>query len=670
MIRLLAFALTLAAGAASTDRPVTRSRGVPAPWTPLTLRGGVVRCWGREYLTRGALPRQIVSQRVRLLAGPIGFRFDGEPSLRWRRTPLVWRPRIVRWGATARRGSARLNIQTAIEYDGFWQVDVDLGKGLFRGVSLEIPLASRHARYLHFVNATHYSQQNTLALAGCPGHGRARDGVLWSSSFACMAWVGDEKVGLAWCADSDAPFRLTHPERALAIHREGAVTTLRIRLIDHPVTLAEPLHWRFGLIATPVRPMPPRWRDWRLGPGASANTHILWWNSWAGSHADPTPKDAAALAERARQNRARGQFLLPYVALLGLSERSPAYRAGGDRWRREPFSRLEDEGTPYWIICPNSRWQSYFPAQMARLCREIGLNGLYLDFTFPYRCSAAHHPCGYLDARGARRGEFRVFALRKLAQATYEQVKAARPDARILMHTSGALMYPYIGFADMMLNGEQLRRPLARAGGRYLDVLPLAVLRAEYRGQQAGLAPFLIPELATPAGLPDPTLTAVPGPTKEMLALTLLHDVGVWPIYCHQEAVEAVRQAQRRFGIAEAHFVPYWETGGPVVITGPSLLASAWIKRAGALLVVVNRGRQAVGTRLRLRPRVSRGRWAIASDALTGEAVAGDGTCLSLSVPARGFRLLRLLWHASGDRRRMANLKAKPLTRAAENGIF
>ena len=44
----------------------------------------------------------------------------------------------------------------------------------------------------------------------------------------------------------------------------------------------------------------------------------------------------------------------------------------------------------------------------------------------------------------------------------------------------------------------------------------------ERHAQQAGLAPFLIPELATPAGLPDPVLTAVPGPTNEMLALTLL----------------------------------------------------------------------------------------------------------------------------------------------------
>jgi hypothetical protein len=532
-----------------------------------------------------------------------------------------------------------LLLDLRVEYDGFWDVEVHLGKGRLRSLSLEIPLATRHARYLHFVNETHYQEQNTLSLA-------ARDGELWSDRFACMAWVGDESVGLAWCADTDRPFRLRQPGRALVIERKGAATTLRVRLVDHPVTLTEPLRWRFGLIATPVRPLPPDWRDIRLSPGASANTHILWWNSWAGSHADPAPKDPPALAEQARQTRAKGEYLLPYVALLALSERTPVFRErGGQRWRREPFSKLEDESTPYWIVCPHTGWADYFPRQMEYLCREVGVNGLYFDFTFPYRCDAAHHGCGYHDrSTGARRGEFRIFALRKMAQETYERVKAARPDSRILMHTSGALMYPYIGFADLMLNGEQLREPLRKAGGRYRDVLPLETLRAEYRGRHAGLAPFLIPEFATPEGMPDPERTAVPEPTTEMLALTLLHDIGVWPIYCHTETVEAVRRAQREFGTATARFVPYWENGGPARMSHPGLLASAWIRPQEALLVVANRSDKAAQTRLRLVPSLVPGSapW-LAADALTGEALpaAGAPPEVSLLVPPRAFRLVR-----------------------------
>jgi hypothetical protein len=309
-------------------------------------------------------------------------------------------------------------------------------------------------------------------------------------------------------------------------------------------------------------------------------------------------------------------------------------------------------------MCPNTPWARTFPAQAERLCREYGLGGLYYDFTFPYRCDAAHHPCGSptevgaadrVDAarrrattEGSRRGEFRIFALRKLAQETYERVKAVREDTRILMHTSGALMYPYIGFADLMLNGEQLRQPLTKSGGHYMDVLPLEALRAEYRGEHAGLAPFFIPEFASPEGLPDPGLTDIPGPTNEMLALTLLHDIGVWPIYCHLPGVEAVVKAQQEFGIAEAGFIPYWDRGGPVVMTAPHLLASAWIRPAGLLLVVANRGRAASQTRVRLRGRLGRHRVRGAADALTAETLPLSDKGFSLSVPARSFRLVRL----------------------------
>jgi Family of unknown function (DUF6067) len=608
---------------------------VPAPWTPLTIQGEVVRCWGRDYRIQGGMPRQIISQGERLLTGPVHLKVDDGLPFNWTQRLRSRQERAVQWRASAVPRGLTLRTCASLEYDGFLQVDLALGRGTLHRVSLEIPLVSRYARYLHFVNETHYQHQNTFALA-------EHDGVSWSNPFACMVWLGDERVGLAWCADSDAPFRLRSPERAIVVRRTGATTTLRITLIDHRVTLTEPLRWRFGLIATPVRPMPPRWREWRLGPGTFANMHILWWNAWARTHADPVPKDGTALAQRARQARTSRQYLLPYVALLALSERSRAYRNGGERWRREPVSRLEDEGTPYWIICPNTTWERYLPDRMVHLFRDTGINGVYFDFTFPYRCSAVEHPCGYTTPGGERRGEFRVFATRRLLQAIYERVKAIRPDSRILLHTSGALMYPYIGFGDLMLNGEQLRQPLTASGGAYMEVLPLAVLRAEYQGHHAGLAPFVIPELATRAGLPDPKLTAEAAPTNELLALTLLHDLGVWPIYCDLAAVNAVREAQRRFGTAEASFAPYWESGGPAIMGDRALLASAWVRSGAMLLVVVNRSRQEAQTHLRLRAEVCHDPLIRAQDALAGKELPVDAASLRLSVPARGFRLLRL----------------------------
>ena len=67
------------------------------------------------------------------------------------------------------------------------------GEGRSREVHLEIPLVSKHARYLHLVDESHYQERNTLKLPD-------RQGELWASRFDCMVWVGDERVGLAWCS--------------------------------------------------------------------------------------------------------------------------------------------------------------------------------------------------------------------------------------------------------------------------------------------------------------------------------------------------------------------------------------------------------------------------------------------------------------------------------------
>ncbi len=602
---------------------------VPVPWTPLETVGDRVKCWGREHVIQGPFPQQIVTQGQNILAGPVVFRFAGEALPVWTSGSVSGNGRSLAWTATAARGGETLRASTTIEYDGFWDIAVDLGQGASKGLVLEIPLLSSRVKFLHFVNETHYKETNTLALS-------TGDGQVYSDGFDCGVWVGDDDVGLQWVADSDASFQLNKPAQAIAIQRAGTVTTLRITLMDHAVTLTKPLQWRFGLIATPTRPFSaPRWRDWRIGPGASANVEIAWWQAWTSNHADTVPKDPAALTQQFADKQAKGQYLLPYVSMLTYTQGTPVYTQSGYLWRKEPYedSPPDGAGAAHSLMCPNSSWLGFFPAQMENLFKDCKANGLYYDFFFPVPCNSASHPCGHLDAQGTRKADFQIFKMRKLAQDTYERVKAVRADSLIMLHASDALMYSCMSFGDLMLMGEEKRSHptqsvLAGANyGHYMNVLPLEELRAEYRGHHAGLAPFIIPQFATLAGQPDANLCNVPGPTHELLALALLHDIGIWPIYCNATAVENVRVAQRDFGSADAEFAPYWEKNVPVELSDATLLASAWLKGASALIVIVNRGAFDVTTLAKFSGN--------ASDALTKAAVGG-----TLTVPARGFRLI------------------------------
>lgn len=91
---------------------------VPAPWTALRARPDSISCWGREHLVEGALPRQIVSQGMPLLAGPVAFQIDDRAALEWKQTGFAPQPRVADWTATGSQGDA--SVTSRISYDGFW----------------------------------------------------------------------------------------------------------------------------------------------------------------------------------------------------------------------------------------------------------------------------------------------------------------------------------------------------------------------------------------------------------------------------------------------------------------------------------------------------------------------------------------------------------------------
>lgn len=610
-----------------------RDRWVPPPWEPLQHDGGTVRCWGRRLGFDGVLPAAVVSQETALLAAPMRLVVDGRRLATWTTSAVAADGRSASWRGVAPAPSAVVEGEVEVAYDGFCDVRVRVA-GTVEALALEIPLRAEHARLLHFVREIPTTATNTIEVPD-------GEGVVWTAPFHCGAWLGSEDVGLFWCADDDRAFRLAEPDRALAVERRADVTVLRITFVDHLATLdRDVLH--FGLTATPVRPRPPRWRDWRPAPGEGSNVVVEWWTRWAGSHAHTRPLDADDLRRRSDEARAASTCLLPYVSFATLASDSPAFTDGGAAgWRSEPLFGNADEGSPYWVMCPNTPWAAYFVEEMERLVRECRLTGLYVDFFQPLSCNAPSHPCGYTDKDGVRHPSYNVFAFRRQAQDLYERVKAADPDALLMIHCSDAMMYSAIGFGDLMVTGEEKRPRLLQPGAHYTGVLPLAELRADHRGHHAGLAPMFLPEFATPEGAEDVERTAHPAGTRELLALTLLHDVAVWPLYCHVATVVAAREAQRRFGVADARFCGYWEEGSPVTGGEGGVLVSAWLADDRALVVVANPTDTAAAATVR---------WAVdgeqvactAQDAMGDGDVARDGEGVLVRVEPRDFRLLEL----------------------------
>lgn len=245
-----------AAGFEQFDRPrfwmseAGTERTVPVPWTPVELTAEVVRVWGREYRGGRILPAQIVNQGREILAGaPTLTTTIGGDTVDLAglaaRTVEAAEDRAVQ-EATAQVGGATVTVRATTEFDGLARYDltIDPGAGaIVEGLALAVPVRREFATFL------------------LPSNGRfAQAQVIgdepWLSAFIPQVWVGNDDLGLAWFAESDRHWRPVDDPQMLAVTRTGDTVTIAANIIRRPLTLTGPITITFGLMATPVKPVP------------------------------------------------------------------------------------------------------------------------------------------------------------------------------------------------------------------------------------------------------------------------------------------------------------------------------------------------------------------------------------------------------------------------------
>lgn len=236
---------------------------VPAPWTPVVVKGSDVYCWGRKYrFSNGPLPSAVLTRERSILAQPIALtgRINGQP-LQWQGRParcLQKHPAAARLQGQARSGPLQLSGEMTIEFDGMIRCDLQLtpllGKAQIQELTLEIPLRPEHARYLYHFPGRWGSVFNAGYL---PQEG-------WQSPFKPYVWLGDEDRGFSWFCESDQNWHPLDNKTALTIERTPQATILKCHLIAQEISLDKPLTYTFGFQATPVKQPEKTVWDYRI----------------------------------------------------------------------------------------------------------------------------------------------------------------------------------------------------------------------------------------------------------------------------------------------------------------------------------------------------------------------------------------------------------------------
>jgi hypothetical protein len=169
-----------------------------------------------------------------------------------------------------------VHLKNTTEYDGLVRVDMQvapLQSGVsLRELTLEIPFRTEWASLVHWWPP---DWQNWSG-AKDPDWSKTAAGALdaqrvaWRHDFCHFVWVGSDEGGLTWFCESSEGWT-GGGASALEIVREGKAVVFKAHLVSKPTSLRQPLHYTFGLQATPLKPWPPDWRSsvaQLLSPGA------------------------------------------------------------------------------------------------------------------------------------------------------------------------------------------------------------------------------------------------------------------------------------------------------------------------------------------------------------------------------------------------------------------
>lgn len=610
------------------------------PWTPLGAEESAVRMWGRRYQLSPVGLTELENQGTRLLSGPcrLEAQINGKPvtavdlSVRLGRHTDAW----AEFEGRGRLSSVRLASRLRAEFDGLLTVDLTLEPEAV--CSLEalrwvLPLRAGAATLMHYPGLTWREAKGGMIPQG--------EDLVWKSDkFMPFLWAGDEDRGVMWFGESDQGWRIAKDKPCLYLRRQGDSVEMVIEPVSERRDLGSAWTWSFGLMATPVKPLPPDWRKWRLEPGRGANVSIVWPSpsliKYFGYPWPTTPEDYRKMVE---SKHAQGIKVVPYSCLTFLSEASPEWSAFSEEWAVPGVAdRTSSDVGAYNVgfmgVCPGAEgWADFAVWANKRYMNTFELDGLYHDNTFPYACNNELHGHGWQEeGQRNRRSVYPILAHRRLYRRIYAMMKDLGRETYMMAHMSGRVNMPVLSFTDAYLDGEHFR---SWVDDDYRKVLPLDQFRAEFMGRQWGIMPVFLPELGEKA---RQTREA----TRQMLSMTLLHDTPVWAIWCSTPAVDEVRRALDEFGYVQADFAPYWQE--PVRSDDPDVRVSAYLRDEKALLVVSNFAYEAKTVTLEAdRAKLKLGADPlVAMDAESGQSVAAAGAPVKLTVPAGDLRLILL----------------------------
>lgn len=665
------------------------------PFKPIVVSGQNVGVVLRDYGLSGlGLWNSVRSVGREILAGPITLKVNDGAVLDGRgRFTSQADDRVVYEGSG---GDESVSIKTrcTTEYDGCMKVELSLAPGSggkeIRRLWLDIPLKDEAAPLWHCTTTglRFNPAGRTPSGEGDVWDSRQFPDGNWAGNFKCYLWLGGEERGLCWFADNDAGWVLDFDKAGnfapcLVLSRRNGVLTLRVNLIQKPVTLVEPRKIVFGLMASPAKPMMSGWR--RIGYSGPGFESVGFNMSYAGDNVCSAKYPHAGdmtILDMMQEARLTGR------ADTNAFNRIWALRHGGEGMAKPVMDRLMNlNGVVMRVSANRQPWYSYYFEEFHSTCQTHpeshvfqaewsgGWNsrlveklrteleapsiptgnlvasyqdfccwygaeylrrgiGLYFDNAFPKRAYDPLTTSAYKMSNGQIQPSAGMWAHREYLKRIWVlHQQLAQPVTRPLMvvHMTNTHVIPYLSFNMANLDLEWFYGPEPQQS-KY----PYDMLRAETLGRQSGCLPLAI-------ALVDKTKTKEEEAfaNRTRFGVLMVHEIKSW-LGNPPDAGLVKLFGEFGYGRDDCQVWNYWDENCPVQVPSEKV-KTLLLKRDNRLLLLLVTWSQSPEPvtvkldtdRIGLAPKT-------AADAETGAEVPLAGAAFTLELGKYDVRVIRL----------------------------
>jgi len=589
----------------------------------------ILEVWGREIEFKGVFPERIKNQGKEMLAGNIGLFAELEGKLI---PAIISKPiRItkksderVEFTGEYKIGNINFKIDGYMEFDGmiYYKMLVNVPekeKISFDRIYLSIPVNENYAKY-YFSTAGGWS----------PSYGEIgkENKSVWKSDeiadFVPYICLTDDEIAIHWFADNDHNWILGKDFPTAEILKKDKIVEMKINFVRKKGEIKD-FSADFGLIASPVKPLPSSWRNACLDfrPFANSKINFFYGPGHGGCPIDPHDSEKLAKAMGVYQEGKNPDEILANLPenyidwsnpdvlknaekILGKNKNGVEFIKNWDKAKKDPnpykvkrcyffnasmyFEGYKSKGfstffPAEWTLIPSSwfhltpveSYRDFFAFYMELWFRHWFVEGFYFDEVYHGPDYNVFNGNGKIMEDGSIRPSIPLMHQREFMKRMRQLFIDHNREPFIWVHSTN-YMSPYsISPADVAMFGED-KTPIP--GSDIIETIPSLLLRTLGRAQKFGFIPVWMVQVGR-SGLSWGFFG------RQTVGWFWMHDVV--PEYHTAVRGRPLIVLRQGWGIDrdDVNFIPFWDNEEYVKVSDDKFIVSIWTQPKGKVLIQV-----------------------------------------------------------------------------------